>query len=377
MSVGSVQARKIEMTQRERRRQMGQLMLAGFSGHTVPVELRSLARDFDLGGVVLFARNVADPAQVADLAREAQALSRSAPVWVGIDQEGGRVQRVKAPLTIWPAAAALGRADDIDLTRRFGRALARELRAMGITLDFAPVLDVLTRRDNPAIGDRALSDDPAMVARHGVALIEALHGEGLPACAKHFPGHGEASVDSHEELPVVDVPPDRLERVEWVPFKAAIEAGVDAVMSCHLLVPSLDEQHPATLSSRVITGRLRQQLGFEGLVFTDDMDMKAISLRMEPGEAAVRAVAAGCDGVLQCGGDVDRVAAALEGLVRALEDETLPATRVDDALERHLALKGRYLSDGARRLAPAPPTLREVIGSAEHALVAEQMRQFA
>jgi beta-N-acetylhexosaminidase len=377
MSVGSVQARKIEMTQRERRRQMGQLMLAGFSGHTVPVELRSLARDFDLGGVVLFARNVADPAQVADLAREAQELSRSAPVWVGIDQEGGRVQRVKAPLTVWPAAAALGRADDIDLTRRFGRALARELRAMGITLDFAPVLDVLTRRDNPAIGDRALSDDPAMVARHGVALIEALHGEGLPACAKHFPGHGEASVDSHEELPVVDVPPDRLERVEWVPFKAAIEAGVDAVMSCHLLVPSLDEQHPATLSSRVITGRLRQQLGFEGLVFTDDMDMKAISLRMEPGEAAVRAVAAGCDGVLQCGGDVDRVAAALEGLVRALEDETLPATRVDDALERHLALKGRYLSDGARRLAPAPPTLREVIGSAEHALVAEQMRQFA
>ena len=146
------------MMQRDRRRHVGQLMLAGFRGHSIPVELRSLARDFDLGGVVLFARNVAEPAQVAELAREAAELSRSAPVWVAIDQEGGRVQRVKAPLTIWPAAAALGRADDLDLTRRFARALARELRAMGITFDFAPVLDVLTRKDNPAIGDRSLSE---------------------------------------------------------------------------------------------------------------------------------------------------------------------------------------------------------------------------
>jgi len=352
-------------------------MLAGFRGHSIPVELRSLARDFDLGGVVLFARNIAEPAQVADLAREAAELSRSAPVWVAIDQEGGRVQRVKAPLTIWPAAAALGRADDLELTRRFGRALARELRAMGITFDFAPVLDVLTRKDNPAIGDRSISSDPAVVARHGVALMRALQQEGLPACAKHFPGHGDASVDSHEDLPVVDLSPDRLEHVEWVPFRAAIDAGIDAVMSCHLLVPCLDEQSPATLSSEVITGRLRGQLGFGGLVLTDDMDMKAISLRFEPGEAAARAIAAGCDGVLQCGGDLDRVHAALEGLVRAIEDETLPTTRIDEALARHAEVKARYLSEDARRRAPAAPTLKDVIGSPEHALVAEQMRQFA
>lgn len=365
------------MTHREQRRQLGQIMQVGFQGHAIPVELKSLAREFDVGGVVLFARNVVEPAQVAELAREAQELSRSAPVWVAIDQEGGRVQRVKAPLTVWPPAATLGRADDLGLTRRFGRALARELRAMGITFDYAPVLDVLTRRDNPAIGDRALSDDATRVARHGVALIEALHDAGLPACAKHFPGHGEAAVDSHEDLPVVDLSPDRLEHVEWVPFRAAIDAGVDAVMSCHLLVPSLDDASPATLSPRIITGQLRQRLGFDGVVFTDDMDMKAISLRVEPGAAAVRAVAAGCDGVLQCGGDLDRVAAALEGLVRAAEDDTLPATRLDDALARHLALKDRYLSDDARRTLPAAPTLRDVIGSAEHAAIAEQMRQFA
>jgi beta-N-acetylhexosaminidase len=248
---------------------------------------------------------------------------------------------------------------------------------MGITFDFAPVLDVLTRKDNPAIGDRALSSDPAVVARHGVALMQALQQQGLPACAKHFPGHGDAAVDSHEDLPVVDASPDRLEHVEWVPFRAAIDAGIDAVMSCHLLVPSLDEESPATLSTNVITGRLRQQLGFGGLVLTDDMDMKSISLRFAPGAAAVRAVRAGCDGVLQCGGDLDRVHAALEGLVRAIEDESLPATRVDDALGRQAALKARYLSEDARRRAPAAPTLRDVIGSAEHALVAEQMRQFA
>jgi len=271
----------------------------------------------------------------------------------------------------------LGRADDLALTRRFGRALSRELRAMGITFNFVPVLDVLTRKDNPAIGDRALSDDAEVVARHGVALIEALHAEGMPACAKHFPGHGDASVDSHEDLPVVDLPPDRFEHVEWVPFRAAMTAGLDAVMSCHLLVPSLDDANPATLSREILTTRLRGALGFQGLVFTDDMDMKAISLRLDPGEAAARAVAAGCDAVLQCGGDLDRVAAALEGLVKALENESLPETRLDDALRRHDELKGRYLSDRVRRLGPAAPSLRDVIGSAEHALVAEEMRQFA
>jgi beta-N-acetylhexosaminidase len=363
--------------QRERRRQLGQLMLAGFRGHSVPVELRALAREFELGGVVLFARNVVEPAQVADLAREVQELARTAPLWVAIDQEGGRVQRVKTPLTVWPPPAMLGRADDLALTRRFARALSRELRAMGITFNFVPVLDVLTRKDNPAIGDRALSDVPEVVARHGVAMIEALHAEGMPACAKHFPGHGEASVDSHEDLPVVDLPPDRFEQVEWLPFRAAFEAGLDAVMSCHLLVPSLDEANPATLSRAILTDRLRGSLGFDGMVFTDDMDMKAISLRLEPGEAAARAVTAGCDAVLQCGGDLDRVAAALEGLVKAVENETLPSTRVDDALRRHGALKGRYLSDQARRRGPAAPALREVIGSAEHALVAEEMRHFA
>ncbi len=352
-------------------------MLAGFHGQTVPVELRSLAREFDLGGVILVGRNVAEPAQVADLARQVQELSRTAPPWVAIEQEGGPAQCLQAPLTTWPAFATLGRADDLGLTRSFGRALARELRAMGITYNLAPVLDVRTRARDAAIGDRALSDEPAVVARHGVAFIEALRQEGLPACAKHFPGHGDAPADSRDATPVIDLPPDRFEHVEWVPFKAAIDARVDAVMACHVVVPSLDEQHPATLSREVITSRLRGQLAHGGVVFTDDMDLPSISTHLGPAEAAIAALAAGCDGILHGGGDVGRVFAALEGIVRALEDESLRGTRVDEALKRQFALKTRYLSSDAQRLAPGRPTLREVIGSAEHAAVAERMRQFA
>ena len=350
--------------------------MAGFTGTTLPVELRALAREFDLGGIVLFARNVEEPAQVADLAREAQELSTRAPVWVGIDQEGGRVQRVKAPLTVWPPMATLGRADDEALTRSFATALARELRAMGISIDFAPVMDVLTNPRNPAIGDRAFSGDAAVVARHGAVVIQALQAQGLPACAKHFPGHGEAGVDSHEEMPIVDLPPDRLEAVEWVPFRAAVEAGVAAVMTCHVLVPSLDEASPATLSRAVVQGALRGTVGFDGVVFTDDMDMRAISSHHEPGDAAVAALAAGCDVLVQCSGDIDRLAAALEGLLHAGEDGTLPGTRLQAALDRQLALKARFLSDEARRHVPAAPSLAQVTGSSDHQRIAARMREF-
>ena len=362
------------MTQRERRRTVGQLLLAGFHGHTIPVELRSLAREFDLGGLIFHARNVAEPAQVADLARQAQELSKTAPVWVALGEAGGGVQPA---LTAWPVPATLGRADDLALTRRFARALARELRAMGVTFALGPRLDLLPRSADARIGERALSDDPATVARHAVAVIETLREQGRPACAGQFPGSGEATTHSKDELAIVDLPPDRLERVEWVPFMAAIEAGVDAVTIGHLLVPSLDERDPATLSRAIVTGRLREQLGFAGVVITDDMDHAAIAARLEPGEAAVRALAAGCDGIVQCGGDVDRLCAAIEGIVRALEEESLRAARVDDALKRQYALKTRYLSADARRLAPKVPALREVIGSAEHAAIAERMRQFA
>src|SRR5207253_22636 len=251
--------------------------IAGFNGHQVPVELRSLARDFGLGGIILFARNVADPEQVAEVSYEAARLDPDLPLWVSVDQEGGRVARLKAPFTEWPPMATLGRSGDVVLAERFARALASELKAVGFSLDYTPVLDVLTNPKNPVIGDRAPAERAEDVARLGSAIIRTLQAEGIAACGKHFPGHGDTSVDSHFELPLIEHPPDRLEAVELVPFKAAIAADVACIMTAHILIPALDEHRPATLSPTIVDGWLRTKLGFQGVILTDDMAMNAIS----------------------------------------------------------------------------------------------------
>src|SRR3989442_11455825 len=203
------------------RRQIGRLLIAGFGGHQLPVELASLAREFSLGGVILFARNIGEPEQVAELCFEASRLVSDLPPWVSVDQEGGRVARLKAPFTEWPPMATLGRSGDVHLAERFARALAAELKAVGITLDYAPVLDVHTNPNNPVIGDRALADKAGDVARLGAAIIRTLQKEGVAACGKHFPGHGDTGTDSHHELPLLEHPLERLREVEVVPFPTA------------------------------------------------------------------------------------------------------------------------------------------------------------
>ena len=351
-------------------------MFLGFTGTTIPAELRALAREFDIGGVVLFARNVEGPAQVAELAFDAARLVPDLPLWVAVDQEGGRVARMRRPFTEWPPMAALGRSGSLDLARRFGQALGREMRAVGISLDFAPVVDVLTQEKNPAIGDRALSSEPGVVATLGAAIIDALQSEGVAGCAKHFPGHGDTSVDSHHELPVVEHPPDRFDQVEFVPFRAAIAAGVAAIIVAHVLVPAFDEDVPASLSRRVVTTELRTRLGFENLILTDDIGMKACSARFPAPVAAVKAVAAGHDGVLLCDPDPDGQAAALEALVHALEDGTLPYAQVESSLARHARLKATFVrrGDEARRPSAA---WRDIVGCEAHQGAAAEMRSFA
>jgi len=359
------------------RREIGRLLVAGFNGPQIPIELRSLAREFDLGGVILFARNIVEPEQVAELSHEAAALGRELPAWVSVDQEGGRVARLKAPFTEWPPMATLGRCGDPVLAERFARALAAELRAVGITLDYAPVLDVHTNPKNPVIGDRALAERATEVARLGAAIIRGLQNDGVAACGKHFPGHGDTSTDSHLELPLVEHPPDRLREVELLPFKAAIEAQVASIMTAHILVPALDEQRPATLSRRVITGMLREELGYQGIIFSDDLEMKAIAREYEVPSAAVLAMDAGCDGVLICSGDHETQAAALEALVHAVEDERLALTRVVDAIARHRRAKERFL---AARVSTRPTTrlvLRQTLGRDEHLAIADEMARFA
>jgi len=358
------------------RRQIGQLVMLGFDGYQVPPELRSLAREFDIGGVVLFKRNVESPEQVAELAFESSRLCASVPAWVAVDQEGGRVARLRRPFTEWPPMAALGRSGDDALAARFATAMARELASVGISFDFAPVLDVLTNAANPAIGDRAIAENADLVARIGGAIIGAIQDEGIAACGKHFPGQGDASVDSHYDLPVLDLPPDRFEAVEWVPFRTAIARGVAAVMVGHVLVPAFDDTEPASLSRPVVTGLLRERLNFDNLILTDDLSMKGCSARHGLPAAAVKALAAGHDGALLCEPNYDDQAAALEAIVHAFEDGTLPLAQVEASVARHARLKARYASRPAPAGRPSA-AWRDVVGCEAHQALSAEMRQYA
>ena len=358
------------------RRQIGQLLIAGFNGHQIGPELRSMAKEFGLGGVILFARNIDDPEQVAEVAFDAARLLPDLPAWVSVDQEGGRVARLKAPFTEWPPMATLGRCGDVKLAERFARALASELKTVGITLDYAPVLDIHTNSKNPVIGDRALAEKAEDVARLGSAIVRTLQAEGIAACGKHFPGHGDTSTDSHFELPLVEHPPDRLRRVEFVPFKAAIAAGVATIMTAHVLVPSLDEQRPASLSRHIVTDLLRRELRYDGVILSDDLEMKAIAAGYEVPEAAVLAIEAGCDGVLICSGDHQTQAAALEALIHAVEQERLPFARVEDALTRQRRAKERFLASPVAAKPAGGRALRDALGRDEHRAIAEEMARF-
>ena len=364
------------MSLRDIRRQIGQLVVIGFAGDTLPVELLALAREFELGGVILFARNVESPEQVAELAHDAQSLARELPLWVSVDQEGGRVARLRAPFTEWPPMLTLGRSGDEKLARRFATALATELSAVGISLDYAPVLDVNTNPSSPVIGDRALSDRAETVARFGTILVDTLQANGIAACGKHFPGHGDTSADSHEELPLAESSMDRLEAVELVPFRAAIAAGVASIMTAHVLCPALDEGAPVTLSRRAVEGLLRGELGYQGLVISDDLEMGAIAKHYSLERASVKAVEAGCDVLLLCGEAQDRQAAVLEALIHAVEAEQLPAKRVEDALARQRTCKERFLA-GRERARLDLDAVRSLVGRPEHVAVAEEMAKYA
>jgi beta-N-acetylhexosaminidase len=269
--------------------------------------------------------------------------------------------------------AALGRSGDVALARRFARALAAEIKAVGISLDFAPVLDVLTNPKNPAIGDRALADEAELVTRLGVAIVETLQAEGIASCGKHFPGHGDTGVDSHVEVPLVEHDIERLRAIELVPFRAAIAAGVAGILVSHVLIPALDEEAPASLSRSIVSGLLREELGFEGLIFTDDLEMRAVLNQYDLAEAAVRSVVAGCDQVLVCRGDVGEQVRVLEALIQAVETERLGRGRVEDALRRQQVAKERFLVGWQP---PQPAVVRAVVGAPGHQAVAEEMARF-
>ena len=234
-----------------RTRRAGQRLLVGFDGTSPAPEFVRFVREAAPAGFILFARNVEEPAQVRELNRELAALlPASLPPLLSVDQEGGRVQRVKA--TRWPTLRALGNIDHLPTTARFARALADEVRALGFNLNFAPCADVDSNPKNPVIGDRSFGPDPGQVVRHVAAFVEAAQARGLVCCAKHFPGHGDTSVDSHLDLPTVERDRPEIERTELPPFAAAVQAGVGMVMTSHVVFPAYDESVPATMSEPIL-----------------------------------------------------------------------------------------------------------------------------
>jgi beta-N-acetylhexosaminidase len=312
-------------------------LLPGFDGTEAPAWVLDRLEQ-GLGGVCLFGQNVADAAQVRAL--NATLRTANPLAVVAIDEEGGDVTRLfydrGAP---YPGNALLGRIDDPGLTEQVARAVGEALAATGCTVAFAPDVDVNSDPDNPVIGVRSFGADPELAARHTAAWVRGLQSTGVAASAKHFPGHGDTSTDSHLALPVVDLPLETLRGRELVPFRAAIAAGTRTIMTSHILLPRLDAEQPATLSPRIVHGLLRGELGFEGVIVTDALDMQGASGVHGIPEAAVRALAAGCD--LLCIGS-DNTDAQLDAIVAAIGDAVesgrLPAARVREAAARVRAL---------------------------------------
>jgi beta-N-acetylhexosaminidase len=405
---------------------IGQMFMVGFEGGTPTDNILRLIREYQVGGIILFSRNIQSPVQLRDLIHQLQAQACQTdlglPLLVAIDQEGGIVTRLTRGFTIFPGNMALGAAGSEELAGQAAEVMAREMKAVGIHMNLAPVLDINTRLDNPGIGVRAYGDNPQLVARMGVAMIKAYQQHGIIATAKHFPGKGDAGIDAHLDLPSIFHSRERLEKVELYPFVAALRAGVKAIMTSHVYFPGLEEPHaslsistqiaapepigsspphplipplpswergtggkgkrlssplPATLSRAITEMLLRKKLGFQGVVITDDLEMGAILRYFDLKEAVVRAVEAGADLLLICR-DYQRQLEGLQGLYRAVEEGRVGEERISASFQRLLSLKQAFCGkrgEGEGR-GETPPWMDQV-GTAENRRVAYEVARRA
>ena len=345
---------------------VGQVLAVGFPSTELPQELRLRIARSEVGFAMLFRPNIENPPQVAGLVADIRAASPpDAACLVATDQEGGLVQRMRAPLTVWPDMLSVAGAGDLARTGQVGRALGDELAALGIAWDFAPVLDVHTNPSNPVIANRAFGTTPAAVIAHALSFWRGLRGAGVLGCGKHFPGHGDTTSDSHLELPLVAHPLSRLRQIELAPFAAAARAGLEAIMTAHVVFSAVDPGQPATLSHAVLTGILRGELGYRGVIVSDDLGMKAVADAFSVEELAVRAVAAGCD-VLIIREPAARQVAAFEAIRAEAEHSPAFRRRVEESAARVAAFKA-----GSRVGPPAPTAaLASLLGTPAHRALA-------
>lgn len=344
------------------RRRLGQLLVIGFEGTEVTDAVWNLLAQVRPAGVILFARNLVDPEQTRRLNTDLQAAAHQlgiAPLLIGIDHEGGAVVRMGPPVVAFPGNMALAATGSPELAYLQAQAMAEELLALGFNWNFAPCVDVNSNPQNPIIGVRSFGDQPARVAEFGIAAIKGFQSRGLAACAKHFPGHGDTAEDSHLGLPCVARSLEELRQVELVPFQAAVRAGVASLMTAHILFPALEPDRPATVSHLIVTGLLREEMGFRGVIVSDALEMAGLADSVGVARGAVQSITAGVDLLLACNSASVREE-AFAALHQAFDRGCLSPLLVNLALERVDCMKQHFLCQ-----LPEPPPL-SVVGCPEH-----------
>lgn len=326
---------------------IGQMLLVGIDGTQLDSQAKKMIAEDDVGGIILYKDNIQSLKSMVTLINDLKKSNNDNPVplFMSVDQEGGKVSRMPEEYAAMPGSGKVGAAGNPDSARTMGRLLAREVLSAGFNMNFAPVLDINSNPDNPVIGDRSFGSTAGIVTPLGIAEMKGIAEAGVIPVVKHFPGHGDTSVDSHLELPVVNKTAAGLAKLEWLPFQAAIQEQADAVMVAHILYPKLDPDKPASLSKPIIGDLLRDQMGFDGVVITDDLTMGAITDHYTLAAAAVDTVLAGSD-ILLIAHEYKNEQAARQALLAAVKDGTIAETRIDESVYRILSLKQKYkLSD--------------------------------
>jgi len=322
---------------------IGQMLVVGIEGYDLNENTKSLLEKSKVGGVILFSNNIQNTSQLLNLLNslKRQNIKNKIPLFLSLDEEGGRVTRMPKEFKNIPTNKAIGKINDEVLSNKIGAAIAYEIASFGFNMDFAPVLDVNSNPNNPVIGNRSFGGDIKTVSKLGIQTMKGIQSENIIPVVKHFPGHGDTSVDSHMGLPSVNNDLERLKSFELIPFKEAIRNNADAVMIAHILLPKIDSKNPSSLSKIIITDILRTKLNFNGVIITDDMTMGAIVKNYNIPEAAVKSVKAGTDIVLVCHG-YDNEIAVINALKNSMEKGEISGKRIDESVYRILKLKQKY-----------------------------------
>lgn len=322
---------------------IGQLVISGVKGTSIDPTIKNFIQKKYIGGVVFFKRNVDSANQVLKLTNYIKDINKEnkIPLFISVDEEGGLVSRLPKEFIKLPKNSYIGKIDNPKFSYDIGKSIGKELSALGYNMDFAPVMDINSNPKNPVIGNRSFGNNEKVVSKLGIETMKGLQSENVIPVIKHFPGHGDTSVDSHISLPIVNNSLSRLNNFELIPFKSAINNGADVVMVSHILLPKIDSKYPASLSSKITTDLLRKDLKFNGVIVTDDMTMGAITENYDIGYASVKALLAGSDIILVCH-DYNNVNKVIESIKIAIKNNTLSEQRIDQSLYRILSLKQKY-----------------------------------